>query len=415
MLKSLMAIIFTAIQFLFICFGLYYFFMSIFGLLEKLNTENYRGYMPEKKFAIFIPAYNEEKVIGNIVENLNCLNYPKEYFDVYVIADNCTDNTVHKASDNGAKVLIRKDKENRGKGHALKWAFNEIIFKKDTDYDAIVIFDADNLVSKNFLREMNNKLCQGYKVLQGYIDSKNPEDSWVTASYSIAFWAANRLFQCSRWSLGLSCEIGGTGFCVDTSTLKDVGWEATCLVEDLEFTINLILNGIKVGWAHNAVVYDEKPITLAQSWNQRCRWMQGFADVNSRYFMKLIKKGIKEKSMTYLDCALYTLQPYLILLGGLMILVPILNVYMFDNDMFILTLSIFPGFFKIYGVMQLLLIPVSLYIDNKLSYKLLFYYPTYLLYCITWIPIAIEGILMMKDKEWIHTRHTRTLSIHELE
>ncbi|NLN47556.1 MAG: glycosyltransferase family 2 protein [Clostridiales bacterium] len=415
MLKSMTAIVFTAIQVLFICFGLYYFFMSIFGLLEKLNVKSYRGCLPEKKFAIFIPAYNEEEVIGNIVENLICLNYPRQLFDVYVIADNCTDKTVQIASDKGAKVLIRKDNKNRGKGHALKWAFNEIIFKKYTDYDAIVVFDADNLVSKNFLREMNNKLCEGYKVLQGYIDSKNPEDSWVTASYSIAFWAANRLFQCSRWNLGLSCEIGGTGFCVDTGILKDVGWEATCLVEDLEFTINLILNGIKVGWAHDAVVYDEKPITLSQSWSQRCRWMQGFADVNSRYFIKLIKKGIKEKNVVYLDCALYTLQPYLILLGGLMILVPILNVYMFDNEMFILTLKIFPNFFKVYSVMQLSLIPLSLYIDNKLSYKLLLYYPTYLLYCITWIPIAIEGILMMKDKEWIHTRHTRTLSIHELE
>ena len=415
MLKSMTAIVFTAIQFLFICFGLYYFFMSIFGLLEKLNVKSCRGYLPEKKFAIFIPAYNEEEVIGNIVENLICLNYPKDLFDVYVIADNCTDKTVRIASDKGAKVLIRKDNKNRGKGHALKWAFNEIIFKKYTDYDAIVVFDADNLVSKNFLREMNNKLCEGYKVLQGYIDSKNPEDSWVTASYSIAFWAANRLFQCSRWNLGLSCEIGGTGFCVDTGILKDVGWEATCLVEDLEFTINLILNGIKVGWAHDAVVYDEKPITLSQSWSQRCRWMQGFADVNSRYFIKLIKKGIKEKNMIFLDCALYTLQPYLILLGGLMILVPIFNFYMFDNEMFILTLKIFPNFFKVYSIMQLSLIPLSLHIDNKLSYKLLFYYPTYLLYCITWIPIAIEGILMMKDKEWIHTRHTRTLSIHELE
>lgn len=416
MLKSLILIFFTVIQIIFVLFGLYYFFMSVFGVLEKLNFEQYKNYFPEKRFAVFIPAHNEEEVIGNIVENLNYLNYPKEYYDVFVIADNCTDSTAYKAREKGANVLVRKDNKDKGKGHALKWAFNEVIFKKNnTDFDAVIVFDADNLVSRNFLKEMNNKLCEGYKVIQGYIDSKNPEDSWVTASYSIAFWAANRLFQCSRWNLGLSCEIAGTGFCVDVNTLKDVGWEATCLVEDLEFTINLVLSGIKVGWAHDAVVYDEKPITLSQSWSQRCRWMQGFADVNSRYFLKLIKKGIKEKNVALLDCALYTLQPYLILLGGLMILVPILNVYMFDSDMFILTLNLFPKFFKVYGVMQFLLIPFSLYVDNKFSYKLLFYYPTYLLYCITWIPIAIEGILMMKDKEWNHTRHTRTLSIHELE
>ncbi len=415
MIKNIISIIFTLIQVLFIFFGLYYFLMSIYGLIEKNSSKQYRNYSPLKKFAVFIPAHNEEKVIGNIVENLDCMNYPKEYYDVYVIADNCTDNTVSKASSKGANVLIRKSNKNKGKGHALKWAFNEIIFRENVIYDAIVVFDADNLVSKNFLNEMNNKLCQGYKVLQGYIDSKNPEDSWITASYSIAFWAANRLFQCSRWFLNLSCEIGGTGFCVDVDILKKVGWEATSLVEDLEFTINLVLNNVKVGWAHEAVVYDEKPITLAQSWRQRCRWMQGFADVNSRYFIKLLTKGIAEKNMVLLDCAIYTLQPYLIILGGLMLFVPLLDIYVFDKDMFIFTIQVFPMFFKVYGFLQIFLIPISLFMDDKLSHKLFLYYPAYLLYCITWIPIAIEGILTMKDKEWNHTRHTRTLSIHELE
>lgn len=415
MLKDFIQIIFIIIQVIFIVFGLYYFFTSIYGLLEKLSKEHCRSYLPIKKFAIFIPAHNEENVIGNIVENLHCLNYPSDYYDVFVIADNCTDSTAAKAREGGANVLIRKNEDKKGKGYALKWAFDEVLYKDNADYDAIVIFDADNLVSKNFLKEMNNKLCDGHKVIQGYIDSKNPEDSWITASYSIAFWSANRLFQCSRWYLGLSCEIGGTGFCVDTKILKGIGWEATCLVEDLEFTMKLMLNGVKVGWAHEAVVYDEKPLTLAQSWKQRRRWMQGFADVCSRYFVKLFTKAVKEKNIALLDCALYTLQPYLIITGGLMLLMPLLNSYVFDNDMIILTARYFPGFFKAFGMLQFLLVPASLFVDKKLSYKLFLYYPVYILYCLTWIPIAIEGIIMMRDKEWSHTLHTRTLSIHEIE
>lgn len=137
---------------------------------------------------------------------------------------------------------------------------------------------------------MNYKMLKGYKVVQGYIDSKNPNDSWITGSYSIAFWTTNRLFQLARTNLGLSNQIGGTGFCMDSKTLKELGWGATCLTEDLEFTCKLVLNGHKVGWAHNARVYDEKPLTLKQSWNQRKRWMQGFADVSSKFFTKLIKK-----------------------------------------------------------------------------------------------------------------------------
>jgi len=415
MFKDTLHFMFIIVQIIALFYGLYYFSTSIYGIAEKFSRKSSKNYLPLKKFAIFIPAHNEEKVIVNIVENLNHLNYPKDCYDVFVIADNCTDDTARIATEGGANVLIRYNEEKRGKGFALQWAFREVLYRKDADYDAAVIFDADNLVSKNFLKEMNNKLCEGHKVLQGYIDSKNPEDSWITCSYSIAFWSANRLFQCAREYLGLSCQIGGTGFCVDTEILKKIGWEATCLVEDLEFTMKLMLNGIRVGWAHNAVVYDEKPLTLAQSWKQRRRWMQGFADVCSRYFIKLFVRSVKERNLALFDCALYTFQPYMIILGGLMLLIPALNVFVFDNEMLIITSHIFPDFFKAFGLLQFLLIPIGLFLDGKFSYKLFLYYPTYVLYCLTWIPISIQGVIMKNNKEWSHTLHTRTLSIHEIE
>ncbi|MPN14742.1 hypothetical protein SDC9_162071 [bioreactor metagenome] len=143
--------------------------------------------------------------------------------------------------------------------------------------------------------------------------------------------------------------------------------------------------------------------------------MQGFADVCSRYFMKLLVKSVKDRSFALLDCALYTLQPYMIIMGGLMLLVPFVNAYVFDNEMFIFTASVFPNFFKAFGMIQFLLIPAGLLIDKKFSYKLFLYYPTYVLYCLTWIPISIQGVIMKNNKEWSHTLHTRTLSIHELE
>ena len=94
----------------------------------------------------------------------------------------------------------------------------------DTHYDGIAVFDADNLVDKNFLKEMNNKMCEGFKVVQGYIDSKNPQDSWITESYAIAFTSANRMLQLAKSNIGLSAQIGGTGFVIDTATLKKLGW-----------------------------------------------------------------------------------------------------------------------------------------------------------------------------------------------
>jgi cellulose synthase/poly-beta-1,6-N-acetylglucosamine synthase-like glycosyltransferase len=416
-LEEILNSILFVLQVVFWTIGIYYTVTSLFGLLEKLKRKNEKFYMPEKRFAIFIPAHNEEIVISSIVENLKHVNYPEELFDVFVVADNCTDKTADTAASAGAKVLVRANSTDRGKGHALKWAFETVLFSDNgyNKYDAAVIFDADNLVAKDFLLEMNNKLCAGHKVVQGYIDSKNPNDSWITMGYSISFWSVNRLFQSARSFLGLSNEIGGTGFCMDVKVLKEMGWEATSLAEDLEFTAKLVLNGIKVGWAPNAVIYDEKPLTLMQSWKQRRRWMQGFADVCSRYFFKLLGKGIKEGNLAAIDCAIYTLQPYVLILGGIMLGLPLANVLFFDDDLFILTSHLSPEFFYYIGIVQFLLLPISLIVDKKFTMKLLLYYPAYALFCLTWIPIAVEGIMKMKNKEWSHTLHTRRLSIQEIE
>ena len=414
-LREAVNIIFMILQFIIFVFGLYYFTTSIFGLAEKIFNKPGKPHMSEKKFAIFVPAHNEGVVIDNIIHNLDKLNYPKDLYDVFVIADNCTDDTAEVAREAGATVLERFNKKETGKGFALQWAFGEILYKENNDYDVAVIFDADNLVNKSFLKEMNNKLCDGHKVIQGYIDSKNPNDSWITASYSMAFWSANRLFQSARYYLGLSCEIGGTGFCMDVNVLKEIGWDATSLVEDLEFTMKLNMAGHRVAWANEAVIYDEKPLTLAASWNQRRRWMQGFADVCSRYFFKLIIMGIKKREMALIDCAIYTLQPFILVLGGLILVMPAINAVAFDGEMFLLTSNVAPDFFIVYGIVQLLMLPISLFYDKKFSYRMFLFYPIYLMYCLTWIPIAAQGIFMMKQREWSHTVHTRRVTIQEIQ
>ena len=221
---------------------MYYLFISFFGIWKGRKTKNIR---PQKSFALIVAAHNEEVVIADIVDSLKMLDYPKELYDIFVVADNCTDKTAYIARQKGALVYERTNKDKRGKGYALEWMFSKL-FKLKKKYDAVAIFDADNLAHKNFLLEMNKKLCEGYKVVQGYLDSKNPKDTWITGSYSIAFWTCNRMFQLSRSNMGLSSQLGGTGFCIDTEMLKKLGWGATCLTEDLEFTCKLVLNGYKV-------------------------------------------------------------------------------------------------------------------------------------------------------------------------
>lgn len=450
--------IFQIFVFIILC---YYLFLGFFGVYRKKEIKNYT---PKNKFAMIIAAHNEEVVIGRLVESIKKQEYPKELYDIFVIADNCTDKTAEVARKSGARVFERVEKDKRGKGYALEWMFAKL-FKMKEQYDAVCIFDADNLVHKDFLKEINSKMQEGYKVVQGYIDSKNPDDSWIATSYSIAFWSQNRMFQLARNNVGFSNQIGGTGFAIDTDTLKKLGWGAMCLTEDLEFTCKLVLNGEKVGWAHDARIYDEKPLRLKASWVQRRRWMQGFTDVATRYFWKLTKKAIKERKWYIFDCALYVLQPFNTLLLGLSAVLAIIQSNLPHGAHIFLMQDLFSGpGFKAFAIVQFIITPLVLILDKKIS-KVLFalmvlfssnvlilpavlngvtdmkiiiganvaFYGIFLIatfilqgkkglvffyrfllygiYTLTWIPITIQGIIRKNNKDWNPTKHVRNVEI----
>jgi cellulose synthase/poly-beta-1,6-N-acetylglucosamine synthase-like glycosyltransferase len=416
--------------------SLYYMVISFFGLIRIKDKKIVE---PQKSFALIVAAHNEERVIKDIINSLQLLDYNRELYDIFVIADNCNDRTAAIARKAGAIVFERFNVGKRGKGYALEWMFDKI-FKMEKQYDSVVVFDADNLVSKGFLYEMNKKLCEGYKVIQGYLDSKNPCDTWITGGYSIAFWTSNRMFQLARNNIGLSNQLGGTGFCISLDTLRELGWGATCLTEDLEFSCKLVLNGYKVGWAHDAVIYDEKPLTLKQSWYQRKRWMQGFADVSSRYFWKLMKRAVTKHDVVAFDCAIYSIQPIIIIIVGfgtvinlINKIVPIFNdgvsaagvMNIFTHKLEFIVKQIHQVYHQgvdlllilyiFIAVMQLIFTPLVLILDKKFKLKIVIYYIFYPVYFVTWIPISIQGIFDKNKKEWIHTMHTRSLKISELE
>ncbi len=388
---------------------LYYLVISAFGWFKRKEVPA-EDFPIVNTFAVIVAAHNEERVIGNIVRNLKGLNYPQNMYDIFVIADNCTDTTAKIARENGAKVYERFDPFKRGKGYSLEWMFKNL-FELEKEYDAICIFDADNLISPNFLVEMNKQLCNGHKVIQGYLDSKNPNDSWISGNYSIAYWISNRLFQLPRYYLGLNCALGGTGFVMRTDVLKEIGWGATCLTEDLEFSLKLVLKGMRVSWSHEAIIYDEKPLKLSQSWRQRKRWMQGHCDCASRYLKSMLSKGVKEKNPVALDAALYLIQPFVIVANGLSLLLGLI-VVLINLKSFININSVS------FGALILLLTYINVifvFAEGKLSKRILKYFLAFPLYSLTWIPIIIQGFINRNKKEWVHTAHTRSLEIHEVE
>ncbi len=397
-----------SIQILIICVTLYYFSLAIIGLHRR--PEN-KGFAPVNRFAIVIAAHNEEPVIAPLIDNIKKLDYPKNLFDIFVVADNCTDKTAHLARKSGACVYERFNQEKKGKGYALEWMFKEL-FSLDQDYDAVVLFDADNLVKTDFLLEMNNKLCEGDKIIQGYIDSKNPYDTWVTNTFSIAFWLMNRLIQLARYNLRISNTLAGTGMCISYEVLKKLGWGAHSLTEDLEFTMKGLAHGIKTSWAHDAVVYDEKPLTFMQSCRQRKRWAQGQIDVAGRYFLLLLTKGLREKKWMYIDASLHLFQPFFIMMAtGFLLIQTIGFMQPYYVNLFIdfIPRSLWQGISGAITVFP----AIALYLD-KIPWKAYWGLILYPVFMYSWIVIIFAGFLHRNRKEWSHTEHTRSISYNEM-
>ncbi|MCI8486721.1 MAG: glycosyltransferase family 2 protein, partial [Clostridia bacterium] len=259
------------------------------------------------RFMAIIPAHNEEIVVGNLIASLKKQKYPKELFDIYVIADNCTDNTAKVAKEAGAIVYERFDEEHKTKGYALDWFLKQKI-EENAEYDAFCIFDADNIVDVNFIKNMNKKLCQGEEVVQGYRDIKNPTDSWVSAGYAIFYWTMNRFYHLARYNLGLSPLINGTGFMVKFDLIKPTnGFDTVTLTEDIEFSLKTIISGKKLGWATDAIVYDEQPVGFKQSWSQRSRWTVGHMQCLKEYTKPLAAAVKEPKTLMNFDGLLYML------------------------------------------------------------------------------------------------------------
>ena len=285
-------------------FWAYQFIVSICSLIKFKDKPIIEE--KEHRFMAIIPAHNEAAVVANLVESLKNQDYPKDLYDIYVIADNCTDNTAEVARKAGAIVYERFDEEKKTKGFALNWFLAQKI-EEDAPYDALCVFDADNIADKNFFKAMNKKLCQGENVVQGYRDIKNPSDNWITAGYAIFYWTMNRFYHLARYNIGLSPLLNGTGFMVRFDIIKPTGWDTKTLTEDIEFSLKNIIEGRKLGWATDAIVYDEQPTSFKQSWSQRSRWTVGHIQCMKEY-TGLLAAAVKEhKTIMNFDGLLYIL------------------------------------------------------------------------------------------------------------
>ena len=407
-------VIVSIIQVIVVFFGFYHAFISLFGLFPVKVPDLGE---PSKKFAVVVAAHNEELVIEGVIHSIRNQNYPKELYTIMVICDNCIDKTTQIVRQNQAFAFERSNNVEKGKGYALKWMFDQIYLMKE-NFDAIVVLDADNIVSADFLQTMNDMLIKGHKIIQGYLDSKNPDDSWVTLSYAIAYWFMGRMWQLARYRLGLPNALGGTGMCLEINTLKKLGWDVTSLTEDLEFTMKAVLHGIKPVWAHHVKVYDEKPIEFQASWRQRLRWMRGHWAVASTYIRPLFKRFITKRDVSALDSILYLLQPSRILLAYFSLGVNIVLAMTPHSYVFSWLHSgvIFPRYIWITLFIVQWIIPPGVIIIMLLERQKLKRFLGliwYQFFALSYLPLTIIGLITRKNKEWAHTAHTRNIEIEQ--
>lgn len=375
-----------------------------------------RVYGPGRRnrFAFLIAARNEEAVIGQLLDSIRAQDYPADLFDIYVVADNCTDATAEVCRARGAFVHERQDKVKVGKGYALNWLLERIPVKK---YDGFLVFDADNLLRPDYLTEMNKTFSAGYSIVTSYRNTKNYGDNWISAGYGLWFLREARYLNGARMALGSSCAVSGTGFLFSRRVLHACGgWNFFLLTEDIEFTIDNVVRGEKVGYAAGAVLYDEQPTSFAQSWRQRMRWSKGYLQVFRKYASELFS-GIARGSFSCYDMTM-NIMPAAVLTGVSVVVnigAAIANATS-GGSMAVLAVSVLQTLMSLYLTLFVLgaITTVTEWKNIRCAaWKKVLYAFTFPLFMLTYVPICIASLFT--KVEWKPICHTRVMTLEQIE
>ncbi len=389
-------------------FYLLYFVIMAIGIFKKKKEK----VLVDKKnnFAVIIAARNEEAVIANLIKSLKKQNYPKEHYEIYVIVNNCTDNTEEEARKAGAKVIVCTEKV-KSKGEVLKFTFNKL--KKEKDIDAYVIFDADNLVHRDFLSKMNDSLNMGYSVVQGFRDTKNVSDNWLSCSYAIMYYIQNLFLNKSRYNLGKSSFINGTGFVIKKELIDKNGYDPKTVTEDIEFVAMCAINGEKIAFNDEAITYDEQVNKFIPSLKQRKRWSIGTMECLRGYFTELIKTGFKNRRFECFDIIIFYLSIVVHVIGNLAPIFAILGLFINFKSLtigyFISTLAISLCSYVIGVVLRAFLLKkYNKSIKDNIGGILFFD-----LFILSWAPVNFV-CLFLKKCNWESIKHDRNIDIEEV-
>ena len=381
---------------------------------------------PAKKqhtYAFFIAAHNEEAVIANLVKSIKDQDYPSELIDVFVVADACTDNTAQAAREAGAIVYERNDLSRKGKSWVMDYGFDRILREYPGKHEAFFIFDADNLLSRDYVTIMNDAFDQGYLALTSYRNSKNFGSSWISSAYATWFIREARYLNNARMICHTSCAVSGSGYLVSAKLIEGMkGWDFHTLTEDIQFSSFCAIHGVRIGYAP-AEFFDEQPVTLKASIKQRMRWTKGFYQVLFTYGRHMFKSIGKFHRFAAYDMLMVVGPAMLLTLMCLLVNVTFIAVGSLSHGFLatdaeiemaigsiIMMLAYMYGTFFVMGLSTTITEWKHIHCPQKWRiFTNLFTFP---LFMFTYVPLTVAALFLKVD--WVPTPHDVSVTLDEV-
>ncbi len=392
-----------------VLFTLCYFYQIIYIPIPWLRkTKNPKKSGMTNRYAALICARNEENVIADLIRSLKRQTYDQKNLSVFVMADNCTDETASVAESAGARVYTRMNRTFVGKGYALEMLLQYLEEDYPEGFDGYFVFDADNVLKEDFIEQMDLVFSEGHDIVTCYRNSKNYGTNWISAGYALWFLRESRYLNQARFLLNTSCAVSGTGFLFSREVMLEAGgWPFHMLTEDIEFSINQITKGRKIAFCKDAELYDEQPETFSQSWRQRMRWARGYLQVFKGYGRKLIS-GALHGSFSCFDMSMTIMPAFILSTVSIVsdLALGIIGAFIGDDVMIAVNsiAELLSGVYSALFVMGVITTITEWKHIHTSPIKKVFYAFTFPLFMFTYVPISLTALFV--NPGWQPIRHS---------
>lgn len=374
---------------------LYVFIFALFSLLPRRKEKEEDGSPAINTFIVIFPAYKEDKVIIPSVETFLRQDYPRDLYHVAVVSDQMEDATNERLSTLPI-TFLKPSFDKSSKAKALQYAISTI----HSQYNYVVILDADNHVKPDFLRQLNHQCSQGYKAIQCHRTAKNANND-IAVLDGISEEINNSLFRRGHNRIGLSSALIGSGMCFDYEWFSQNVGLLDSAVEDRELEALLMKQRIHIHYAETIHVKDEKVSSQDNFQRQRLRWMTGQVQALVS-MLPYLPKAIISGNLNYIDKTIQqALVPRSILLVVLTFMSILTTIVAILSP---LTSYLLP--LKWWLLLALLCLSLLIAIPAQLRTCTVFG-KILLVPQLVWRMVKNVGHISTKNKEFIHTTHDK--------